>query len=359
VAARGRRLDSIQAARAVAACSVVACHMLGYETKYLNGPPVAPSAWRYGMAGVDLYFVISGFVITTMCIGRFGQPGEARRFLVQRAVRIYPAYWVWCLAVLAVFALQPDMVNSGHGRPDVLRSLLLLPQRNLPLLLVSWTLVYEMFFYLLFAGALRWLREDDLVRVPMAWAVVVIAGHALLRPDEDQPVLNLLFSPLLLEFILGCLVAQHVGGIGRRAAIGNLIMGAAGFAAGTLALAARGEPFPPGWPRVLIYGSSSALVVAGLIALERSSRQWVPRPLVALGDASYSLYLSHVPVIAVVGLVWRRWAAEPPPALHVVALVSGFAVALAAGVASFHLIEMPLLRASRRLTRVATAAPIR
>jgi exopolysaccharide production protein ExoZ len=359
VAARGRRLDSIQAARAVAACSVVACHMLGYETKYLNGPPVAPSAWRYGMAGVDLYFVISGFVITTMCIGRFGQPGEARRFLVQRAVRIYPAYWVWCLAVLAVFALQPDMVNSGHGRPDVLRSLLLLPQRNLPLLLVSWTLVYEMFFYLLFAGALRWLREDDLVRVPMAWAVVVIAGHALLRPDEDQPVLNLLFSPLLLEFILGCLVAQHVGGIGRRAAIGNLIMGAAGFAAGTLALAARGEPFPPGWTRVLIYGSSSALVVAGLIALERSSRQWVPRPLVALGDASYSLYLSHVPVIAVVGLVWRRWAAEPPPALHVVALVSGFAVALAAGVASFHLIEMPLLRASRRLTRVATAAPIR
>jgi exopolysaccharide production protein ExoZ len=303
--------------------------------------------------------VISGFVITTMCIGRFGQPGEARRFLVQRAVRIYPAYWVWCLAVLAVFALQPDMVNSGHGRPDVVRSLLLLPQRNLPLLLVSWTLVYEMFFYLLVAGALRWLREEDLIRVPIAWAVVVIAGHALLRPGEDQPVLNLLFSPLLLEFILGCLAARHVGRVSRRAAIGSLMMGATGFAAGTLALAARDAPFPPGWTRVLIYGSSSALAVAGLIALERSSRQRVPRPLVVLGDASYSLYLSHVPVIGVVGLVWRRWAAEPPPGLHVAALVYGFAVALAAGVASFHLIEMPLLRASRRLTRVATAAPIR
>jgi exopolysaccharide production protein ExoZ len=278
---------------------------------------------------------------------------------VQRAVRIYPAYWVWCLAVLAVFALQPDMVNSGHGRPDVVRSLLLLPQRNLPLLLVSWTLVYEMFFYLLVAGALRWLREEDLIRVPIAWAVVVIAGHALLRPGEDQPVLNLLFSPLLLEFILGCLAARHVGRVSRRAAIGSLMMGATGFAAGTLALAARDAPFPPGWTRVLIYGSSSALAVAGLIALERSSRQRVPRPLVVLGDASYSLYLSHVPVIGVVGLVWRRWAAEPPPGLHVAALVSGFAVALAAGVASFHLIEMPLLRASRRLTRVAMAAPIR
>ena len=139
----------------------------------------------------------------------------------------------------------------------------------------------------------------------MAWAVVVVTGHALLRPGEDQPELNLLFSPLLLEFILGCLVAQHAGGMGRREAIASLIMGATGFAAGTLALAARGEPFPPGWTRVLIYGSSSALVVAGLIALERTGRRRVPRPLVRPG-ASYSRYLSHVPVIAVVGLVWRR-----------------------------------------------------
>jgi acetyl-CoA C-acetyltransferase len=72
------------------------------------------------------------------------------------------------------------------------------------------------------------------------------------------------------------------------------------------------------------------LVVAGLIALERTGRRRVPRPPVA--PASYSRYLSHVPVIAVVGLVWRRWAAEPPHGLNVTALVSGLAVALSAGV---------------------------
>jgi peptidoglycan/LPS O-acetylase OafA/YrhL len=66
-----------------------------------------------------------------------------------------------------------------------------------------------------------------------------------------------------------------------------------------------------------------------------------------------------VPVIAIVGLVWRRLVAAPPPGLHVTALASGFAVALAAGVASFHLIEVPLLRASRRLASVAMSAPIR
>lgn len=359
MAAPERKFEGIQAARAIAACGVVACHLLGYETKYLSGPPVASTLCRSGMAGVDLYFVISGFIITTMCAGRFRQRGQARHFLVQRMVRIYPAYWVWCLAVLAVFTLQPGMVNSSHGRPDVVRSLLLLPQQNLPLLLVSWTLVYEMFFYLMFTGALRWLREEDLSRVLIAWAAVVVVGHIALAPNEAQPLLNLVFSPLLLEFILGCTVALHIGGVGRRAGIGSLFLGLAGFAAGTIALATRGEPFPLGWTRVLIYGASSALFVTGIVALERAGQRRVPRLLVALGDASYSLYLSHVPVIAVVGLAWRRLAVAPPPGLHVAALVSGFAVALVAGVASFRLVELPLLRASRRLVRVAMPSTIR
>ena len=97
------------------------------------------------MAGVDLYFALSGFIITMMCLGRFQRRGEATRFLKRRFLRIYPTYWVWCAAVLAVFVVQPNVVNSGHGPPDVLRSILLLPQRNLPLLLVAWTLVYEVF----------------------------------------------------------------------------------------------------------------------------------------------------------------------------------------------------------------------
>src|SRR4051794_33560458 len=121
----GRKLEGIQAARAIAACGVVACHLLGYEAKYLPGPAVAPTLCQFGMAGVDLYFVISGFIITTMCAGRFGRRGEARRFLVQRVVRIYPVYWAWCLPVLAVFLLRPGLVNSSHGQPDVLRSFLL------------------------------------------------------------------------------------------------------------------------------------------------------------------------------------------------------------------------------------------
>jgi exopolysaccharide production protein ExoZ len=107
-----------------------------------------------------------------------------------------------------------------------------------------------------------------------------------------------------------------------------------------------------GWDRVLIYGTGSALVIAGLVALERQGGRWNSRPLARLGDASYSLYLSHVPVIAATGLLWRRLlivqsAVMRAPVMHVAVLACTFSVAVAGGIASFHLIEAPLLRLLR------------
>jgi exopolysaccharide production protein ExoZ len=354
-----RKLVGIQALRAVAACGVVASHLAAFEGKYVAGPALSSPVWLYGMSGVDLFFVISGFIITTMCAGRFGLRGEGRSFLLERATRIYPAYWVWSLAILAVFLVRPEMVNSHHGRPDILRSFLLLPQENLPLLLVAWTLVFEMFFYLLFSVALRWMREADLPRVLAVWAVIVAAGNLILQPTQNEPMLSLVFSPLLLEFILGCCVALYVGAVGRRAGFALLFLGIAGFAAGITAMGMLGEEFPLGWGRVLIFGTSSALIVAGMVGIERNGFNHVPRPLVALGDASYSLYLCHVPVIAVAGLAWHRLIVGSAPGFHVAALVWAFAIAIAAGFVSYHVIERPLLRLSRRLSRVAIRSPIR
>jgi exopolysaccharide production protein ExoZ len=356
--AADRRLLGVQALRGIAACGVVACHMTGFETKYLAGPAVAPAACLYGMAGVDLYFVLSGFIITTMCLGHFGRPGEAGKFLKRRFLRIYPTYWVWCAAVLAVFVMHPSTVNSSHGRPDVLRSVLLLPQQNLPLLLVSWTLVYEMFFYLVFAAALRWLREADLPWALAVWAAVVIAGQTILTPSQADPWLHLIVSPLLLEFIMGCGVALYAARCNRAAGFLSLALGVGGFVAGTFALLALDGPFPSGWARVLIYGTASASLVAGIVALERRDTRCVPRPLAGLGDASYSLYLSHVPVIALAGLLWRRLLPSPAPIMHVAALAGTFTVALAGGVLSFRLIEAPLLRLLRdRPIRFAMPLP--
>jgi exopolysaccharide production protein ExoZ len=351
-AAADRRLMGVQALRGLAACGVVLCHMAPFETKYLAGASVVPAACQYGMAGVDMYFVLSGFIITAMCAGRFRRRGEAGRFLKRRFLRIYPTYWVWAAAVLAVFLIHPGMVNSSHGRPDILQSVLLLPQQNLPLLLVAWTLVYEVFFYVVFAAALHWLRESYLPGALAVWAAIVVVGQLLLTPTNAQPWLHMFVSPLLLEFIMGCAVALYVDRCNKTAAILSLTLGTAGFVAGTFVLLMLVGPFPYGWGRVLVYGTASALVIAGLVALERQGGRWNSRPLARLGDASYSLYLSHVPVIAVTGLIWRHLldtqsAVMRAPVMHVVVLACTFAVAVAGGIASFHLIEAPLLRILR------------
>lgn len=259
--------------------------MVGFETKYLAGSAMLPGLCRLGMVGVDLFFVLSGFIITTMGLGKFGQRGEAGRFLQRRFLRIYPLYWVWCMPVLVVFVMRPGIVNSSHGRPDLLRSFLLMPQHNLPLLMVAWTLVYEMFFYLLFAAGLRWLRETDLPWALGGWAAVVIAGHWLLMPGRTDPLIGLALSPLLLEFIMGCAVALCVSHCNRRAAIAALMLGAGGFVVGTSIFMLRGGWFPSDWNRALVYGTSSAALVAGLVAWERVQGRSILHRLSGLGAA--------------------------------------------------------------------------
>ncbi len=344
-----QKLASLQALRALAAFGVVACHLIGFERNYVAGPDVTPAAFQYGMVGVDLYFVISGFIITLMCKGRFRRQGEAPRFLWRRFIRVYPIFLIWCLAVFAVFVLHPGMVNSSHGRPDIVRSFLLLPQRNLPLLLVSWTLVFEAFFYVLFAGALRWLREENLPRCLLGWAAVVVAGNLLLQPTRMQPWLHLVFSPLQVEFMFGCVIALYVDRIRPAAAWGSVAVGLAGLALGMLVLSRLADPYPLGWGRSLVFGTASGLLLAGVVALERHGQQWFPRPLVALGDSSYSLYLSHIPVLGAVGLVWRHFAvAASSPLAHVAVLVITFALAVCGGIVSYLMLEVPMLQAMRR-----------
>lgn len=339
---------------------VVITHLRVFEFKYDPGVVLAPHVLDFGQAGVDLFFVISGFIMVTISMGRFGVRGEARRFLWQRCVRVYPIYWVYSLAVLAVFLVHPGWVNSAHGPPDLWRSFLLLPQRNLPLLLVAWTLVYEMFFYLVFAGILRWVRAPRLLLALLGWAAVTTLGVVVLAPTPQHPVLFLVFSPLILEFIAGCLIALSARALGGRAGLLLALGGLAGLIASTAVLDWSGAEFPSfGWQRIFLFGLPAACLVAGVIRLEAAGwRRLFPRPLVLVGDASYSLYLSHVLVIAVIGRIWVAYLAGPSMLNHIVALVCVFVAAIAAGIVGFRLIEAPMHAAfrRRRSRRPATAA---
>jgi exopolysaccharide production protein ExoZ len=345
-----RKFAGIQCLRAVAALLVVFYHLQLFEQK-MPGAPVMPSQAIYGMSGVDLFFVISGFIVTTISLGKFGRPGYASRFLRLRFFRIYPTYWVYFFGLLAVYLAAPGMVNKTHGRPDLLLSLLLLPQSGTPLLFVSWTLVFELFFYAVFAVLLRWLRQSQLAYVLGAWAIAVVAGNLAL--NIEQPVLALVCSPLILEFIMGCAVALFLAELGGKAGLVCLVLGGCGFILGSACLDMFGVPFA-WWSRTIVYGPSAAMLVAGVIGIERGGARFSP-PLVAIGDASYSLYLSHILVLGAVVQVWLRLSASPAPLNHVALLVVELLAAIVWALISFRCIERPILSALRGPRTVAVA----
>lgn len=367
-AAEPKTLLTVQALRALAALAVAAAHLLPFEAKYLSGPALVPHALDYGQAGVDLFFVLSGFIVTAITAGRPRGGAEAARFLAKRALRIYPVYWVYFFAVLAVWLASPGMVNSSAAiPPDPVASFFLWPQRGTPLLFVSWTLTFEMLFYLAFAGLLWGLRDER--ALPAALAVlgaVVVAGWLAFRPGLDRPILVTLFNPLILEFLMGCAVALALrrpalaAGTALRPAVGwsSLALGLAGLAAAVAWLAAGERPMPVDWPRVALFGVPSALVLLGCVALEPTLGPRTPRPLVALGDASYSLYLGHVLVIAAVGRAWRMSGLPTEPAwAHLAALGAALAGCCVVALLSFRLLEAPLLaRVRRALDRRPPAA---
>ena len=132
-----RYLVNIQALRGVAASLVVLSHLGVVEAKY-GGDTILPGETILGFSGVDLFFVISGFIMVHVTRGDFGAPRKAGAFLFSRFTRIYPLYWLVSLFLIVVWLRWPDMVfASATGSPDLIKSLALWPESRPPLLAVS------------------------------------------------------------------------------------------------------------------------------------------------------------------------------------------------------------------------------
>ncbi len=347
------KLRSVQALRAVAVMLVVWVHIgsrYGVESRYLGAPHIVGWMSLPGSAGIDLFFVISGVIILTTTWPAFSTPGAAREFTYRRLTRIYPPYWVVSTLVLIVFLIRPHLVNSHEvHRPEVAQSFLILPQRGDPLLSVGWTLVYELYFYAIFAVALLFPRRL-LPWIVGAWAVTTLSLHAALGPTHNS-WLFVVSNPMNLEFVLGVLVGYLIV---RRILLAPRFLFAASLLAllallGHLAISAP-EDFPSAGYRVGAVGVSLAVLVYASVGLEVLRSLPTPRVLERVGDASYSIYLWHVLVLSVVGLVIERVFPAALP-FHVLGVAFVFATAIAAGVVLYDRIERPMLRAfhTRRL----------
>lgn len=292
-AALTTRFEGVQALRGVAALLVVATHATFYASERLDP---AFDVWNYGTIGVEIFFVISGFVMVISVRGLIGQPDAWRFFMMRRLVRIVPMYWLATSVKVAALLLAPAVVLHADlhlGR--VLASYFFLPTRNPdgraePLLGVGWTLIFEMFFYVVFAAALA-LRAHVLYFVG---AIMTACSLAFLwRPTSDWPIYTYYLDPIVLHFLVGMVIGYFALDRSWR----RLAMGLAycwGLYAAIVLLGPVGGwgIYRNGVLRMLV---ATMLVLAAVVFARACQR--LPAVLSKLGDASYSLYLFH-PILA-------------------------------------------------------------
>ena len=300
--------------------------------------------FRVGNAGVDIFFVISGFVMWSSTARR---PATPAAFLRQRLIRLVPLYWFFTLALLGAWAAMKT--GTSHILPpsgsDVLLSLAFIPVFNssgqlLPYLAQGWTLNFEMFFYVMFAGALAMPRERRFLPVACVLVGLPLLGLMVATPQQIRVIPALvLLSPLLVEFLLGVILASTF----ERAWRPRLAWCWASVAAGVAALVVL--PSPPGgddWTRLAFYGAPAFLIVGGAVGVETSaSRFRAGRLPLLLGAASYSIYLSHTFAISMAGKLL-------PKSLGIwVFSAAAVLASIVVGVAVYQLMERPLLKALR------------
>ena len=329
-----RNLVGVQALRGLAAMLVVVCH----ATQMIHWRMGAGEVLVFGGAGVDLFFPISGFVMTVTTYPYWGQARRAGKFMLRRLVRIVPLYWAaTLLKVLALLAFPAMSSNPTLDPWHVVASFLFIPawdadHRAHPILVVGWTLHYEMLFYAMFALAL-WLR----VR-PAIWAGAVLAALSFLPLQEVIGAVGTLASPILLEFIVGM-------GIGWAYMAGRTLPRA--MAPWCLAAACIAVPLthPMGeyaflW-RPLVWGVPGALALAAMISLEGVMRERLSGWPERLGDASYAIYLTHGFVLPPLGAVMSKFHLTTG-AWPIVALVLSCLASAWLGMLVYRYAERPL-----------------
>lgn len=342
---------SVQYLRAIAALAVVWYHSCLEWNKIAD---YAAPGWFDGRSGVDLFFVISGFIIwvTTHDAGQ-----SPLRFWYRRVIRILPLYWLCTAGMVALLIMMPAVFDRPHlDVGHVVQSLLFIPHadpfrphQTYPLLQVGWTLNYEMFFYALFGCCLLLRAQHRVMAVILLLGGLVTLGVML---PSEQPIWMVYTNPLLLEFMAGVVIGYIFTSSWRPDAAfgyGMVLLSVFAYAGLNHELLVDTSA-----ARSLSFGVPAALLITGLTTIERASGMpgisWLHR----LGDASYAIYLSHVFVLGGLRWIWGRSSSLidlPPSAFITAAMLTSLAVGLLLHV----VFERPLVRFLQRLWQRSTS----
>jgi peptidoglycan/LPS O-acetylase OafA/YrhL len=285
---RPRVFENVQAARALAALVVVAYHV-----------GVLP----FGQCGVDIFFVISGLIMSHVV------PGEGRGFLARRLVRILPLYWLSTVGVYLIATYRPHWLNTTTaGAVYLVKSLLFIPYVKAnghwgPLNLNGWTLEYEMLFYLVISLATLLVRS----RFATVAAAAVLAAYCVLTVlvKPSNPVVDYLGRPFLLDFGLGVLSYSLVQLVRVERLPQWFWLTLAVFSLGAMPAYFYLHGAPNGFVRTVVYGLPAFAFMTSLIAMEIAGWSTRSRLVSHLGAASYAIYLLHPYVVGILEKMLR------------------------------------------------------
>ncbi len=186
------KIISIQLLRGIASILVLILHAVHKEHTYGAG---YFSTFNIGHIGVDIFFIISGFVM----LYTFKPKMDAQHFLVKRAIRILPIYWATLSLVIVAYFIQPNLVNGGR-ESSILGSLFLIPTDALFLNQNAWTLTYEFIFYIIFSSVFF---LDNQYKILFVTSVILVFSFIGEIASFSNPLLKVLTSSLLIEFTFG------------------------------------------------------------------------------------------------------------------------------------------------------------
>jgi peptidoglycan/LPS O-acetylase OafA/YrhL len=314
--------------RGIAALSVVCGHAISARPDMV-GPELAEGALTILASGVDIFFVISGFIIATTAAAEH----NPLNFAFRRAIRIYPVYW---LVLLAAFISSSWIALAPGERPALDAGTIFAWTYPNWYLAPAWSLAFELHFYAAVAIILA-IKPNRLFEILFAWLGMVIVALFF------RIQLGIYSHPMVLEFGAGVGVAYLLTNRGLRFSPCIIASSAGLFFAGWYWIFVHGATDPQ-FARVPTYGLGAGLLIHAVVSAEIEGRSFSPL-LQWLGQISYSLYIVHYPLVKWIANFDGPWLLSTVGTIIALILLSiGLAIAL------HILIEAPILSWGRKLS---------
>ena len=338
---------SIQYLRAIAVILVVLNHIIW---KNIQAGGSSMQWWHdAGSFGVDIFFIISGYIMVYITQNMHKKPNSVRVFLKKRFIRIIPLYWFYTLIALSIFILLPERVNSSGGDTEILKSFLLLTLGANEHYLVGpgWTLHDEFLFYIVFSFGLLLNKKVGIITVIAILLFplfLTIFFSTFISTEQMSYYVDNFLNKRFVEFAFGMLLYFLL-----------LKFKKIHWTISLLSLATGSMLFYhlySGGRLIDIYhiekGVSAFLLCFGVISLEYFWKKRECKFLTLLGNASYSIYLSH-PFVLVAVLMANTKFQNIIPQNELVLMALMLIFSLFSGYISYLFIENRLIQWTKKL----------